>query len=500
MNKIFNNEKGVNLITLSVAIIIIIAIAGIVLYNVRTNLGIQKLQTMQSDIENLKGKVSNYYLQYGAIPILEPEIDESVLLTNVKTVENNNVDKGNYYIIDLSALENLTLTYGKDYEIIKNEPDNISSLKENTLTDIYVINSVSHNIFYVAGINYEGKLYYKEYQDVEDNDIGISKFDFTDIETDNWSPIYSSTKKYKDKNEDIAVIPAGFRVSRKTGEDTIKNGLVVRDENENEFVWIPVDNPNDMFGKLSDGTLAGKIYSNWTKTDSEPLNWKETNGVMEIISPTDNREPDVITTYDSNINNINIINSVLSIDTINVNNFKNYLQEDFKKMITSVQVNKGFYVGRYETSIDENTIKSKKGEISANSMDRYNDKSLLWHGLYAKQKLYNTDSVQGGMIWGCQYDQIMKWMQKNNIDVSSTEPLEGTIPNTGNTTGNIEEDKLNNIYDLIGGKNEFTMEAKLNHKRVYRGNAEKVTSGRNEEHAAIPKNNIGSRLSVYIKN
>ena len=125
---------------------------------------------------------------------------------------------------------------------------------------------------------------------------------------------------------------------------------------------------------------------------------------------------------------------------------------------------------------------------------------MLWHGLYAKQKLYNTDSVQGGMIWGCQYDQIMKWMQKNNIDVSSTEPLEGTIANTGNTTGSIEEDKLNNIYDLIGGKNEFTMEAKLNHKRVYRGNVEKVTSGRDEEHAAIPKNYIGSRLSVYIKN
>ena len=35
------------------------------------------------------------------------------------------------------------------------------------LTDVYIINSVSHNIFYVAGITYEGKTYYTQYQDDE---------------------------------------------------------------------------------------------------------------------------------------------------------------------------------------------------------------------------------------------------------------------------------------------------------------------------------------------
>ena len=64
------NQKGINLVSLSVAVIVIIAIAGTVLYNVRTNLGVQKLKAMQTDIENLRGKVANYYLQYGALPTL----------------------------------------------------------------------------------------------------------------------------------------------------------------------------------------------------------------------------------------------------------------------------------------------------------------------------------------------------------------------------------------------------------------------------------------------
>lgn len=171
------NQKGVNLVSLSVAVIVIIAIAGTVLYNVRTNLGVQKLKAMQADIENLRGKVENYYLQYGALPILkQQEIDESVLNDNVKTVSNNNIDIGSkYYVIDLSAMENITLTYGEDYENLKDKsPEIIQTLSNGTFTDVYIINSVSHNIFYVHGIKYEGKTYYTQYQDEEKNKIGTN--------------------------------------------------------------------------------------------------------------------------------------------------------------------------------------------------------------------------------------------------------------------------------------------------------------------------------------
>ncbi len=52
-----------------------------------------------------------------------------------------------YYVIDLSLLDNLTLNYGKDYQI-------------DGALDAYVINEDSHVIYHLKGIEYKGELYH----------------------------------------------------------------------------------------------------------------------------------------------------------------------------------------------------------------------------------------------------------------------------------------------------------------------------------------------------
>ena len=108
MNKNIKNQEGINLVSLSIAVIVILAIAGTVLYNVRTNLGVQKLKAMQADIENLRGKVANYYLQYGAIPTLNvyngnekqvTSIDKSIINDVIENAASNELDTGDYYVI-----------------------------------------------------------------------------------------------------------------------------------------------------------------------------------------------------------------------------------------------------------------------------------------------------------------------------------------------------------------------------------------------------------------
>lgn len=69
IKKIVNNQKGVSLVTLTITVIVILILTGIVLYNVKDNLGVQKLKSMQADIENLRDKIESYYIECGNIQL-----------------------------------------------------------------------------------------------------------------------------------------------------------------------------------------------------------------------------------------------------------------------------------------------------------------------------------------------------------------------------------------------------------------------------------------------
>ena len=120
MKKILKNQNGVNLISLSVAIIIILILTSITLYNAKGNIKISKLKAMQADIENLSDKVSSYYSQYGELPV-----NKNIEYTNINKIKNSGVissfvDTGKFYVIDLSKIENLTLNYGEKYKKWRN--------------------------------------------------------------------------------------------------------------------------------------------------------------------------------------------------------------------------------------------------------------------------------------------------------------------------------------------------------------------------------------------
>ena len=138
-------DNGITLISLSIAVIIVLIITGMILYSATDSIYIENLTNMQNDIANLRDKVSLYYSEYGDIPI-KTEYEDVRNLENAKVIGAN--DTGKFYIIELEKLEGLTLNYGKDYEKYKANNYKYSS----DLTDIYVINEESHNIFYAKGI------------------------------------------------------------------------------------------------------------------------------------------------------------------------------------------------------------------------------------------------------------------------------------------------------------------------------------------------------------
>ena len=280
-------------------------------------------------------------------------------------------------------------------------------------------------------------------------------------------------------------------------EQSVKNGLVITD-GTNEFVWIPVENIDEM-AKPIDGTndnnenkkYRGVLYNfNSDKTKNSQIDWK--------VDLTNFREPaNLSTTYDS---------------ASNVSGWTEILyQEEYDKMVKQVEKYHGFYVGRYEMSLNsEGEAQSKGEETSANASESTNK---YWYGLYTKAKTYapdtqeNTKSVVSSMIWGSQYDAMMRWMQYNGVDVTSTDSskLQNAERNIGSITGGENnKDVINNVYDILGNRLEWTQEANFTIRRVLRGGfygGAYSPSGRYNYSISPSRDDAysGSRFTFYIK-
>ena len=164
IKKKIKSEKGVTLVSLAIAVTVLVILSNIIIYNVRDNLKMGKLTEMQNDIENLRDKISLYYAQNGKIPakVVYPNINH----LKVAGVISEAVDTGDFLVIDLSAIENLTLNRGFNYENIKTKTSLTEEEAKNN-TDIYIINEASHNIFYVAGIEIDNEVYYTDTDEVD---------------------------------------------------------------------------------------------------------------------------------------------------------------------------------------------------------------------------------------------------------------------------------------------------------------------------------------------
>ena len=180
------------------------------------------------------------------------------------------------------------------------------------------------------------------------------------------------------------------------------------------------------------------------------------------------REPDVLNndSYDKNTTNL----SAAGLGA-NLSDMATKLRDDYKNMIDSVRKNGGFYVGRYELS----SAGTKKNQASLNAN---------WYNSYKACKDIDSSGVVTAMIWGCQWDQVCKFISTakdaNGKTISLTDSRSygnysnSTSPaNTNNgskrNTGSNEAWKVNNIYDLAGNCYEWTQEAFSTDCRAFRG-------------------------------
>ena len=274
--KVFLKEnKGINLISLTIAVTVILILTGIIIVNSVSNLKSNKLRNMQADIDNLRDKVSNYYSQYGEIPA-----DKNIEYTNIGHINSISeaVDTGAFYVIDLAAMENVTLNYGKDYEKIRNG-EATTEEEINKLTDLYIINADSHNIFYVAGIELDGETFYTDYGEEDKDTTSVEIVDVL-IADGSWDDEKQVNRPVLKDNMEAVYWDEDGNEIRQSDENFDKtkwydynknkwaNTVVTIDGVESYFVWIPRYEYKITYKNEADISQGGTIAVRFIDTET----------------------------------------------------------------------------------------------------------------------------------------------------------------------------------------------------------------------------------------
>ncbi len=251
----------------------------------------------------------------------------------------------------------------------------------------------------------------------------LSSRDISEITLSNGNIIF------KDKHNNIAVIPNKFVISGYDDERNIENGLVIyqiddnqaiewTEENRNEiqetynqFVWIPVENEKDY---IRNTTYREENISKTAYGD----NYYLPDGIQPIIDNSDSNE------------------------------------QAEKEAVLGIG---GFYISRYEAGTENNSLVSKKNKDVLNNITQLESKEDA-------KKMYNIESAKTSLCSGIQWDVMMNFIngkldgtsQIYDVEsVSYDRHSESTIPLT---TGQNEADKVCNIYDLEGNCIEYVAE------------------------------------------
>lgn len=265
-------------------------------------------------------------------------------------------------------------------------------------------------------------------------------------------------KETINETETIAIIPVGYEVSTIDEEDSISEGLVVYDgtidNRNNEFVWIPADGVFNESYTSGDNvepiSLIATDSNTKEKYDSQvTLNYYYGSGFYTFDSGD---------TYQNNLNN------------------KFAFKAHYEEMRTSVNKYKGFYIGRYETTIDGSNVGSKYNTTvltADKTLEETNNNACRWWGLYDLQRrasvAKNGQIVQTNMVWGRQWEAMLTFLgtTKSNELISGTQS--GVLKSGQAIYTDNKKDVLNNIYDLRRNVRDYTAESNLKYYRVLRG-------------------------------
>ena len=333
----------------------------------------------------------------------------------------------------------------------------------------------------------------------------------------------------KDPDGNLIPIPEGFYYV----EGKKDTGFVISDsktdENNpgsadgNQFVWVPVDNPDDYKLISWNGEAVAEEKTPNTYYWKSSIKDVDMEKSMESTSLLDTKNI-AIEKLSKSTSSRGRINRAQD-DAVGI--YRDYEKESIEKY-------GGFYIGRYETSYDEvnkvkETKKNKVPYVNVGYSSTLRDTLLAQGGKGNQETLLRHDTNQGDikieririvqhnmmsgfMATGRQWDAMIKWLNETNGTGYNAIGHKGTsMINTGSN----EEYKVNNIYDIAGNVSEYVDEAYgleetttyglnpaiRNYGDVYRGanySSETLSANMRNHNDGSASPVIGTRMSIIL--
>ena len=380
--------------------------------------------------------------------------DNSIVISKYKTEPINSSNTNQY-------------TWTKQVAKLEKVPDSVkieSNQIERNQKENEFLESVNYNQGYFK--NSEGKVVYNA------------------INEEDWSEEYTKETNYTDKNGDTAKIPEGSKVSLAQTMNTVKKGLVIKDKNDNEWVWVEV--PKTVFTTAKNANDYNNIKVDLIAYATDYREGQEGQGANWSDEWYDGCGIEDASTYTTMYN----------------------------KMLSSVYTNGGFWISRYEigdsTATDNSTTRTSNSGTTGVAVSKANQIPYNFVTCGQAQKLASEMSEgtnkTGSLLFGIQWDLTCKFFETNsdltktdiktdstswgnyrNISLklyrgkynispdSSTNVWTAYVTNTTNyvtssqtsnnenyyqllTTGASNQTKILNIYDFAGNEWEWTLE------------------------------------------
>ena len=503
------SEKGA--ITLYVAVVCLFVLTvGIIAYIGTSNrqaAQLAALKRIEEQYNNTELRAEDLYLEYDGgdiVPVYTPE-----QFTKVGSGEEVFVEQtGKIY----------TFSTDKTYMFYGN-PEDFSTLMETMKTEIKdeismelavaseVVTAIASDVKVYEGVDNSLERYFAYNEDAEDpvSSIVFTDTCHSDAEITNSKTLDAGTHKIKCKvTKESGIVASTVKEITVESSGLAKENTVIKpSSSSNVQIVIPAG-----FGIaiLESGTTTSSVYQSgkvvsimpkdqWSKITVDQIN-KGIVVVDNIITYDGGNKAGSLPDFNEYVwvpipdsskfartawvgpynNNGTWTNGThpLADTSTSLKYWEDQTTTEYKAMVSSVTANKGFYIGRYEASVEQGSIaQSKRDQVPRRYVSQIN--SITYSA--------NNPTANTHLIYGVEWDSVLNWLignaQIESSTIWTTKTMEladvatdsRTWGNYNNSTGNaargageIKETgwneywKANNIYDLAGNAWEWTQE------------------------------------------